>query len=608
MFDGGYVLAQGFPVPPRKNGRGIELPFAIMVEQAMTYHTISHRGSIILKGSQTALVPIVIDGIKTLDQAEEVQWHLIGKKPKLVHVDHLDKSKRIEGYYLTDVEFSTENSDLSWEDIDQRGLKMVPVGSIEELSSKRSFVGHFPKAQILVGTKEARYEKFERSDAKLVKGNVMKFGQAINITMGTNFGTAGVLNTTAGTTLRRTKYDTTPKQVPALIGDQLRNRRNRPHILYDVEKETAWMIPEACIILYLMHRWASLQEPPSVTDDQQEAPEDHSSSQETGRYQPSNSRQETPLELQGRSILDYMPFVEGSCNGGTKAADAIMSKLSQPLELPKHIRSFEDPDKPVYVAHIVTKMYLTIEALIEHQKRKKPGFFRCQRNRPYMWGYELADVAGLNEAPAKGVRIDKARSGGWYNLTDPKSEIAILFGNKLENLIKYEDGQIICQFWNSVPMGYNFLSAGSETLKYLQEGLDQRGLSNLFLSDKYSGNKREHQQCENKDWPCCNMALQLEPTVPKVIIEVKKGEAVVIGKAVTKLRKSAERDSQILGRMHSNGPVESQGVSGRLSETSELPNGGPSGQASHGEAECDATAEPEESDSSDDAEYLSCDD
>ena len=92
------------------------------------------------------------------------------------------------------------------------------------------------------------------------------------------------------------------------------------------------------------------------------------------------------------------------------------------------------------------------------------------------------------------------------------------------------------------------------------------------------------------------MALQLKPTAPKVIIEVKNGEAVVIGKAVTKPK-----------WMHSKGPVESHGVNGRLSETSELPNGGPSGQASHGEAECDATAEPKESDSSDDTEYLSCD-
>jgi hypothetical protein len=555
-----------------------------MVEQAMTYHTISHKGSVILKGSHTALVPILIDGTETLDQAEEVQWHLIGKKPKLVHVDLPDEPKRKDGYYLTDAEFSTEDPELSWEAIDQRGLNMLPVRSIQELSRKRSFVGHFPKAHILIGSREAGYKQFERSDAKLVKGNVVKFGQALNFTMGTNFGTAGIVNLTAGTTLRRTKYDTTPKQIPALIGDQLRNRRNRPHILYDVEKQTAWMIPEACVILYLMHGWASFQEPPSVTDDQQEAPEDDLSSRETGR-----------------SILECMPFIEASCDGGKKAADSIWRKFSQPVELPKHIRCAEDPEKPVYVANIVMKMYMTIDALIEHQKRKKPGFFKRQRDCPYMWGYELADVAELNEAPAKWIRVDRARSGGWYNLTKPKSEIAILFGNNLGNLIKYEPGQTICHSWESVPMGYNFLSADSESLKYLQKGLDQRGLSNLFLSDKHSGDYMgKPQQCPNKAWPCCNMALQLEPTAPKVIIEVNKGEAVVIGKTVTKLKK-------VVARMHSNGPVESQGTSGRLSERSELQNGGPSGQASHEEAERDVAAESEEFDSSDGAEYLSCD-
>ncbi|PVH67907.1 hypothetical protein DL98DRAFT_523065 [Cadophora sp. DSE1049] len=591
MFDGGYVLAQGFPVPPRKSGRGIELPFDIMVEQAMTYHTIAHKGSVILKGSHTALVPIFIDGVQTIDQAEEVQWHLIGKKPTLVHVDLPNESKRIEGYHLTDVEFATGDPELSWEVIDQRGLRMLPVRSIQDLSRKRSFVGHFPKAQILIGTKEAGYKQFERSGAKVVKGSVVKFGQAINITMGTNFGTAGIVNMTAGTALKRTKYDTTPKQVPALIGDHLRNRRNRPHILYDVEKQTAWMIPEACVILYLMHRWASFQEPPSVTDDQQEAPANHSSSRQTRR-----------------SIAEYMPFIEAPCDGGKKAADAIWSNFSQPLELPKYIRSAEDPEKPVYVANIVMKMYFTIDALVEHQKRKKPGFLTRQGSHPYMWGYELADVAELNEAPAKGIRINRARSGGWYNLTKPKSEIAILFGSKLGNLIKYEPDQMICHCWKSVPEGCDFLAAGSESLEYLQRGLDQRGLSNLFLSDKHSGNSiREPQQCANEAWPCCNIALQLEPTAPKVIIEVKKGEAVVIGKAVTRLKKAVQRDFEIPERMHANGPIESRRASGRLFDPSELPNGDPSGQASHEEAERDAAANSEESDSSDGAEYLSCD-
>ncbi|KAK5042866.1 hypothetical protein LTR84_012431 [Exophiala bonariae] len=602
MFNGGYVLARGFPVPRRKSSRGIELPLDMMVEQAMTYHTISHRGSIILKGSNTALVPISVDGIGTLDQAEEVQWHLIGKKPKLVHVD----LNVTEGYYLTDAEFSTGDPDLCWEAIDQRGLKTLAVNSLQGFSGKRQFVGYFPRAQNLLGTKESGYEKVERSDAKLVKGTVIKFDQAINVTVGTNFGTAGIVSLAFSERIRRTKYDNTPKQIPAFIGDQLRNRENKAHILYDVEKKTAWMIPEACIILYLMHRWASLQNPPSTTDDLQEAPHDPSSPQQSGRSQPSNSRQQAPLETYGGPVLGYMPFVGASCNSGKEATNAIWRKIS--VQLPEYVRSPEKPEKPVRVWDIVARMYLIIDALVEHQKRKKPGFFRRQRDRPYLWGYEFADVAGSDKAPAKGVRIDKARSGGWYALTKPHSEIAILFGNKFGDPIRYESGQAICHLWKSVPVGYDFLSADSEALKYL-EILKQKGLFDLVLSDENSGTYKRHesQPCGNEDWPCCNMALQLMSRSRRVTIDVKKGEAVVIGKAGPRLIKPAGKASQKPGRRRLEDPVETQSIKRRLSEINEPPNGTPSGQASDERVEDDTATEPEQFNSSDDAEYLSCD-
>ena len=508
MFDGGYVLAQGFPVPTRKSGLGIELSFDMMIEQAMTYHTISHRGSIILKGRHTALVPILVEGIGTLEQSEEVQWHLIGKKPKLVQVDLMEESKRLEGYYLTDVEFTSEDPDLSWEAIDQGGLEMLPMKSIQELSGKRMFVGHFPKAQVLLGAKEAGYENIETSDAKPVKGNVVDLLPAINITMGTNFGTAGIFNMTGSTTVRRTKYDNTPKQVPAMIGDLLRNRRSRPHILYDVEEKTAWMIPEACVILYLMHRWASLQEPSSVPDDQLEAPEELSSSQHTGLNQQSGSRQEDPLGLQESPVLEYMPFIGASCDGGKKAADAIWSSFSQLREFPTSIRSIEKPEKPVHVANIVTRMYLTINSLIEHQKCKKPGLLKRQGNRPCMWGYELTEVAGSNEAQAKWVRIDKSQSGGWYDLTEPKSKIAILFGQKFGDLVQYEPDQTLCHYWKTVPTGNYFLSAASEALKcFLSDWIKEVFPSSSFLISILGSKIPNRRNARAKPglvviWPC----------------------------------------------------------------------------------------------------------
>jgi len=72
--------------------------------------------------------------------------------------------------------------------------------------------------------------------AKAIKRSIMKFGQAINIIISINFSITSIVNIIAGIALKRTKYDITLKQVPALIRDYLRNRHNRPHILYNVKK------------------------------------------------------------------------------------------------------------------------------------------------------------------------------------------------------------------------------------------------------------------------------------------------------------------------------------------------------------------------------------
>lgn len=149
MFDGGYVLARGFPTPPRRYGRGIEIPFEIMVKQAMTYHAISHmtdgQDCLILKGSHTALVPVYVDGLESIDRTNEIQWHLIGRKPKLTPIDAVTDREGKENLAQTDMEFSRDAPELSWEDIDQRGLKIYPIHRIQDVAQKRSFVGHFSK-------------------------------------------------------------------------------------------------------------------------------------------------------------------------------------------------------------------------------------------------------------------------------------------------------------------------------------------------------------------------------------------------------------------------------------------------------------------------------
>jgi hypothetical protein len=532
-------------VPPRAIGRGIELPFDMMVEQAMAYHTISHDRSTVLKGPHTALIPTSV----THGPSGEVQWHLIGRKPKMVEVD---TTNGLESQHLTDVEFCVEGHDLSWEDIDdyKKVNPWVVIGSIEELVSqgRRMFVGYFPKAKIIPGTRGSSYESIRESGADYVEGNVIKFEQAMTVAMGTNFGTGGVLSANVGSRIKRTKYDNTPKQVPALIGDKLRNRYNRPHILYDVHRKTAWMIPEACVILYLIHRWASLQLQTLDSDclqGTQGLPEDPLSSEIRNQSSSSADREDAGGE-NSSPFLDYMPFIEESSDGGRKAADAILRNCIGCQELPRQIRSFEKPHKPVYFANIVFQFYLILDALIEHQKRKKPGFLKTQGDYPYMWGYELVDVAGFDKAPAKQIKIDKVRSGGWYGLVNPDSEIAILFGEGLGEMIRFNEDQMVCQQWRGVPEGHDYLSTDGEVLRCLLDKLNQKRGPKFFLSDTKHGisTRDGPKHCKAKEWPCCDMALQLKSksSLSKApAITINAGEAVVIGYAIQRLRKSAKR-------------------------------------------------------------------
>lgn len=527
MFDGGYVLAQGFPTPSRKYGRGLELPLDIMIDQAMAFHAISHtingQDCIILKGQYTALVPIHIEELETPGDTNEIQWHLLGKRPAFIPIKSTDQIKNEEIYSLTDLELQRPAHDLSWEDIDNCGLRIFPIGSIQEIASKRSFVGHFPKAQILVGTDREVYSELEDGPrAEPVRGTVLKFGHAMNLTLGTNAATGGLFNMSASTTIRRSRFDPVPHQARVLITDRLRHGLDKPHILYDISKRIAWMVPEACLVLHLIHYWAVLQ--------RKFSPPNHWIGQQDSLHPGQDNPDSQPMDF----VQEHVPFIEASSDAAEEASKVILREFSHPSELPNHIRFIDDDsDKLVYVRDIIRNMYLALDTLVEHQKRKKPGRFgRFMRTDHNLWGYDLADVAGFDEVPLKTFSIDKERCGGWDELTDPEHRIVVLFGNNFGELIKYEEGQLICDQWKSVPPEHDFLFADSGTLEYLQKRKDRSGRSNVFLTDRRSPPSTYGQEpCQEEEWPCCNMAFQLTSREPETIVKVERGQAVVIGKA-----------------------------------------------------------------------------
>jgi hypothetical protein len=216
-------------------------------------------------------------------------------------------------------------------------------------------------------------------------------------------------------------------------------------------------------------------------------------------------------------------------NGAPGAAAAISPVFEKLVELPRQVRLVEEPEKPVYVSDIIRNMFMVIEILVQHQKRRKPGFLN--QFNPWadneLWGYNLKDVASLGASPMRSVKINKKQCGGWYELTKPDYGIAVFFGNNFGELIKYKTGQLICHHWESVPSGLHFLSAESKTLSYVCERFDS---DKSLCAKLYWISAHGQKQCQKESWPCCNKASRFTERDLKATSSMTDSVAVVFGK------------------------------------------------------------------------------
>lgn len=499
MFQG-YVLVQGFPVPKRTYARGLELPLDIMAIQAMAFHPINYWNGFFLKGSHTALVPTGIYGEESSDGAQEVQWHFIGTKPRLVEAGLDDQAKR-EGYYLTEKTLVTDSVPLSWDEIEKYCNTPVALDGLDSLSNKRIFVGSFPRAKNHLGTKGSGYDTIQHSNAPdIPKGTGLEWERAVTFGVTSNFASSGVFGMNASTKVSLPKYDPTTYLPQALVGDKLRNSTHKPHLLYDVAMKSSWLVPESSLVLHLMLSWASVQEPPPHDKD--------------------------------RKVMQFMPFADAALDGGHAASQAIYSKANDAL--PEYCRRSDEQDKKLTVWNIALMIFMALDCLKEHQQllqRRLGGW------KTYLQGFEFMHVANMTTKKAKRIGIDEKQSGGWIKIIEKPPEIVVLFCNQLGEPLKYEAGQQICQAWQKMPSGYDFLTADSSCLRYLSDTSGKsehiKAAEKLFLvKASKRPEKSDSQFCKKKPWPCCNPALRLKSHAPTTAIQIGEGEAVVIGNAV----------------------------------------------------------------------------
>ncbi|CAN6674902.1 hypothetical protein TRVA0_071S00188 [Trichomonascus vanleenenianus] len=236
-------VAVGFRIPERPRGmRGVELPFPVMATFASCNYPVKYKGGFVFEGWVNALFPVRINwGKRASIPPSAVQWHL----------------------------FTTERHRLYMEEAKMMAPRLRPVRTklskhdfceaIEQC--KRHFLGLYEYSKFRVGN-SSEAEKI----APIYPNDRLKERRLhgpLNWTRDVSFSAGGgppgaSFGVSTSARFRRKRQ----RQL------KLNEKRNvieatiaKSTILFDLQTRVAWMLPQVCVVIYLIQAWIKNKHP-----------------------------------------------------------------------------------------------------------------------------------------------------------------------------------------------------------------------------------------------------------------------------------------------------------------------------------------------------------
>ena len=216
----GAVLACGFPISPREDGMGLEIPFDLMVGLADIRTKIDFaKDAVLLGGPRIILYPtkVLRDGI---------QWHCAKADADLAELDSSSTT------YLSKPDF-------------------------KELSSRRTFLGHYRLAEVHLGTEELVKDMADhdltsnfpqvQARVELAREGTFSGGFSIKSIFSLSVSAKYVVSKTLRVSLDGHEYH-----------DNFHCAKEQPVILYDAATESAWLVSEMSLVLHITLAYLSL--------------------------------------------------------------------------------------------------------------------------------------------------------------------------------------------------------------------------------------------------------------------------------------------------------------------------------------------------------------
>ena len=221
----GMVLARGFPVPPRENEVGVELPFDVMTSLGGLMHPVLSDHGYIFRGFSSIIYPVARSSTKS--PPGSIQWHALHSSNKRTPIS----LNRL---------------------VDLLQLKMSDLNDFEMLSSCRTFLGYSSKVHVRLGTQDSDYDHSLRPRGPSLgaqKNRLLFSGLSANNNgshfVGAGLGANWLVNKSKAAAIR----EASKVSYEAILSDI----KDQPSVLYDVKDRRGWLVPSICVILQMMH-------------------------------------------------------------------------------------------------------------------------------------------------------------------------------------------------------------------------------------------------------------------------------------------------------------------------------------------------------------------
>ena len=222
-------IAYGYPTParPQQFEKSIELPFDLMTTLAGIRFPMEWHGGMVLMGYSTILVPSLIDD-------DCILWHLVASVDKYtpIHLDHLETN-------------------------DSNGLYMEnfhKVRRVEDLASRRTFLGFSPSIEIHLGTSSSAYTRMQPSGAPGEGTSI----QVTSVSASIGSEGLGIFGAHISPNILMSKaLRANMRSVPLSAYDRLKRAQSHPLLLYDIDTKRGFLVPELSVIFHLLHVWGT---------------------------------------------------------------------------------------------------------------------------------------------------------------------------------------------------------------------------------------------------------------------------------------------------------------------------------------------------------------